>query len=194
MNANAALARLLENLIRFGTIAEVGYEPPRVRVRSGNLLTAWLPWLALRAGDSKTWDPPSEGEQCILLSPSGQTANGVALVGLNSDQHPANGDRPGLHRRTYPDGAVIEYDSAAHQLRATLPDGGITHLVSPGGINITGPINHQGDYIHQGNYTQQGDQAVTGTITASVDVLAAAISLIGHTHIGNLGRPTSPPQ
>ncbi|WP_315807483.1 phage baseplate assembly protein V [Pseudomonas sp. C9-3] len=193
MNATAALARQLENLIRLGTIAEVQYRPPRVRVRSGNLLTAWLPWLTLRAGDSKTWDPPSVDEQCVLFSPSGQTANGIVLVGLNSDQHPANGDRPGLHRRTYPDGAVIEYDSVAHRLRATLPAGGITDLISSGGINITGPINHQGDYVHQGNYTQQGNQAITGQVTASVDVIAAGVSLVTHEHIGNLGRPTSPP-
>lgn len=193
MNATAALARQLENLLRFGTIAEVQYQPPRVRVRSGNLLTAWLPWLALRAGDSQSWDPPTVDEQCLLLSPSGHTGNGVALVGLPSDQHPANGDRPGLHRRTYPDGAVIEYDSAAHRLRATLPDGGITDLISSGGINITGPIHHQGDYTQKGNYTQQGDQAITGQVTASVDVIAAGVSLVKHEHTGNLGRPTSPP-
>lgn len=192
MNA-ADLARLLENLFRLGTIAEVDHATARVRVQSGGLITTWLPWLALRAGASSTWDPPSIGEQCLLLSPSGQTANAVALVGLYSDQHPANGDRPGLHRRTYADGAVIEYDSAAHRLRATLPEGGITDLTSTGGINIIGPINHQGDYAHQGNYTQQGNQAVTGKVTASVDVIAAGKSLIGHQHTGNLGSPTSAP-
>jgi phage baseplate assembly protein V len=187
MNDLATITRLLENLIRLGTVAEVDHTGPRVKVQSGRLLTGWLPWATLRAGDDREWDPPTIGEQVVLLSPSGQTANGVAIVGLFSDQHPANGDRPGLHRRTYRDGAVIEYDSAAHHLRATLPAGGSTELVSTGGITITG------DITHQGNYTQTGNQNVTGTVTVSTDVVAAGVSLVKHVHLGNLGAPTSPP-
>lgn len=76
MNDFAASARMLENLIRFGTIAEVQMVPPRVRVKTGDLLTGWLPWLALRAGADVDWDPPTVNEQVLLLSPSGQLANG----------------------------------------------------------------------------------------------------------------------
>lgn len=174
----ADLTRLLENIVRFGTVAEVQMQPPRVKVKSGNITTAWLPWLNLRAGADREWDAPTLGEQVVLLSPSGNLAQGVALPGLFSDLIPANGDRDGLHRRTYRDGAVIEYDSIAHHLRAILPEGGITDLTSTGGINIVGPINHQGDY------TQQGDQTVTGTVTVSEDVVAAGISLVNHLHGG----------
>lgn len=176
MNDFAQLNRLLENLVRLGTVAEVDHQAARVRVQSGRLLTGWLPWLTLRAGDDREWNPPTEGEQVVLLSPSGQTANGVALVGLYSDQHPANGDRAGLHRRTYRDGAVIEYDSIAHRLRAVLPAGGSTELVSTGGITITG------DITHQGNYTQTGNQTVTGKVTVTDDVVAHGISLVTHKH------------
>lgn len=178
MNDFAALSRLLENLIRFGVIVAVQMKPPRVQVKTGELTTAWLPWLALRAGTDREWDPPTVDEQVILLSPSGQLANGIVLTGVFSDHIPANGDRPGLHRRTYADGTVIEYDSVAHHLNATLTEGGTTNLVSPGGINIIGPITHQGDY------TQTGNQTVTGTVTVSEDVLAAGISLVKHTHGG----------
>lgn len=182
MNSLAELARLIENLIRFGSIAEVRMEPPRVRVKSGKITTAWLPWISLRAGKDREWDPPTEGEQAVVFSPSGLLTQGVVLVGLFSDQIQANGDREGLHRRTYRDGAVIEYDSIAHHLRAVLPEGGITDLVSTGGINITGPVIHVGDYTQTGDYTQQGNQQVTGHVTASVDVIAGpnAISLISH--------------
>ncbi|WP_431483720.1 phage baseplate assembly protein V [Pseudomonas solani] len=172
----ADLARLIENIVRFGTVAEVQMQPPRVKVKSGNITTTWLPWLNLRAGADREWDPPTIGEQVVLLSPSGHLAQGVALTGLFSDLIEANGDREGLHRRTYRDGAVIEYDSIAHRLRAILPEGGITDITSTGGINITGPINHVGDY------TQQGDQNVTGTVTVSEDVIAAGISLVNHRH------------
>lgn len=178
MTDSATLHRLLENLIRFGTVAEVQFKPPRVKVRSGGILTSWLPWMASRAGDDQEWDPPTVNEQVVLLSPSGQLANGVAVTGLFSDAIAANGDRAGLHRRTYRDGAVIEYDSVAHHLNATLPNGGTTRLTSTGGIHIVGPITHEGDY------TQTGNQQVTGTVSVSVDVIAAGISLTKHVHDG----------
>ena len=178
MNTLPALSRLLENLIRFGTIAETQMRPPRVRVKTGGVLTAWLPWIALRAGADTDWDPPTVDEQVILFSPSGQLANGIALTGIYSTANPANGEREGLHRRTYRDGTVIEYDSVAHHLNAVLADGGTTNLICTGGISIVGPITHQGDY------TQTGNQTVTGTVTVSVDVVAAGISLVKHTHGG----------
>jgi len=178
MNDLATLARLIENLIRFGTIAAVQMQPPRVQVKTGTLTTAWLPWVTLRAGADREWNPPTVNEQVLLFSPSGQLGNGVALTGLFSDQIPANGDREGLHRVTYRDGTVIEYDSVAHHLNATLTDGGTTNLISTGGINIVGNITHQGDY------TQNGNQNVTGKVTVSVDVVAAGISLVKHLHGG----------
>ncbi|WP_226475264.1 phage baseplate assembly protein V [Pseudomonas sp. MWU16-30323] len=178
MNDLAALARMLENLIRFGVIAAVQMEPPRVQVKTGALTTAWLPWLALRAGADREWDPPTVDEQVILFSPSGQLANGVVITGLPSDHIPANGNRAGLHRRTYADGTVIEYDSVAHHLNATLVDGGTTNLISTGGINLVGDITHKGDY------TQTGNQNVTGKVTVSIDVVAAGVSLVKHPHTG----------
>lgn len=186
----ADLNRLLENLIRFGTIAEVQHKPPRVKVRTGGNLTTWLPWMAWRAGADQEWDPPTVDEQVLLLSPSGQMANGVVFTGLFSDAIPANGDRPGLHRRTYRDGAVIEYDSVAHHLSAVLPESGTTSLTSKGGIHIVGPITHEGDY------TQTGNQHVTGKVTVSIDVVAAGISLVKHVHGGVMPGPgqTGAPQ
>lgn len=200
MNDTATLARLIENLIRFGTIAETQMRPPRVRVKTGGLITGWLPWLALRAGADVDWDPPTINEQVLLLSPSGQLANAVVITGIYSDAVPANGDRAGLHRRTYQDGAVIEYDSVAHQLRAQLPGGATTELISSGGIHLVGPVTHEGDYTQTGNFTQTGsysqtgNQSVTGKVTVSADVVAAGVSLVKHLHVGNLGAPTSPPQ
>lgn len=168
----AALSRLIENLIRLGTIAEVDHgslqdkRPARVRVQSGDLLTGWLPWAALRAGTTRDWDPPTVGEQVLVLSPSGQTAQGIAITGLFSALIPANGDRAGLHRRTYPDGAVVEYDSEAHQLLATLPAGGRVEIVAPGGFKL------------------QGDVDIDGLVTVTRDVVAAGISLVKHPHGG----------
>ena len=190
MNDLATLARLLENLIRLGTIGAVQMKPPRVQVKTGSLTTGWLPWVTARAGADREWNPPTEGEQIILFSPSGQLGNGIVLTGLFSDNIPANGDREGLHRTTYRDGTVIEYDSIAHHLNATLAEGGTTNLTSTGGIHIVGPITHEGDY------TQTGNQNITGMVTVSEDVIAAGISLVKHLHGGVMpgGAKTGKPE
>ncbi|PKG93646.1 phage baseplate assembly protein V [Pseudomonas sp. Choline-3u-10] len=170
----ADLTRRLDNLIRLGTIAAVDHQAARCTVTSGGLTVPNLPWLALRAGDSLDWDPPTVGEQCVLFSPSGEPAQGIALVGLYSQQRPAPANSANVRRRKYPDGAVIDYDHASHTLTATLPAGGKAEIIATGGLHVVGPITHEGDY------TQTGNQNVTGTVNVSEDVIAGDISLVNH--------------
>lgn len=167
------LLRRLENLIRLGTIAAVDHQAARCTVSTGGLSVPNLPWLALRAGDSSDWDPPTVGEQCILLAPSGEPALGVALVGLYSQQRPAPSNSATVRRRKYPDGAVIDYDHATHTLSATLPANGKAQLTAPGGVTILGNVD------------------ITGTVTVSEDVLAAGISLVNHVHGGVHSGPST---
>jgi phage baseplate assembly protein V len=176
----ADIIRRLENMIRFGTVAEVDPAQPRCRVKTGGITTAWLPFIAPRAGEDSEWDPPSGGEQCVVLSPSGDPATGVVLVGLYSDTNPAPDNNPKRHRRTYRDGAVIEYDTEnSHYLidlpadgKYTLRCGSVVFELSAEGVNIT------------------------GLVRVSEDVIAALISLIGHVHPGVLpgGATTEGPQ
>lgn len=160
------LLRRLENLIRLGTIAAVDHAAARCTVSTGGLSVPNLPWLALRAGDSSDWDPPTVGEQCILVAPSGEPAQGIALVGLYSQQRPAPSNSATVRRRKYPDGAVIDYNHATHTLSATLPAGGKAQLTAPGGVTILGNVD------------------ITGTVTVSADVIASGISLVTHKHGG----------
>ena len=169
----ADLARLIENIVRLGTIAEVQMQPPRVKVKSGTLTTTWLPWLALRAGADREWDPPTIGEQVVLLSPSGNLAQGVVLAGLFSDLIPANGDRAGLHRRTYRDGAVIEYDSIAKHLRATLP--GTAEVIAEGDIDVTSNANISAVALGDINLNSGGN--ITITAVGEVVINGAAVRL-----------------
>src|SRR5690606_38173564 len=117
-----------------------------------NITTAWLPWISLRAGEDREWDPPTIGEQAVVLSPSGQLSQAAAIVGMFSDLIPANGDRSGLHRRTYRDGAIIEYDSLAKHLRATLP--GTAEINAQGNVSLTSGGNI--------TITAAGDVVITG--------------------------------
>ncbi len=160
------LLRRLENLIRLGTIAAVDHQAARCTVSTGGLSVPNLPWLALRAGDSSDWDPPTVGEQCILIAPSGEPAQGIALVGLYSQQRPAPSNSATVRRRKYPDGALLDYDHATHTLSATLPAGGKAQLTAPGGVTILGNVD------------------ITGTVTVSEDVVASGISLVTHKHGG----------
>ena len=113
------LGRRIANLIRFGTIAEVDTAGARVRVTTGGILTQWIPWMAARAGSTAEWNPPTVGEQVLLLSPSGEPAAGVALVGLYTEARPAPSSSPDEHVTAYPDGAVIKYNHAASVLEVT---------------------------------------------------------------------------
>lgn len=185
MDTQADISRRLENLIRLGTIAAVDPGTARCRVSTGGLETEWLPWLAQRAGTDRDWNPPSAGEQCLVICPSGDPAVGVVLLGIYSDSAPANDNSLDRRRTTYRDGAVIEYDTATHALRAVLPAGGTAELIADGGIRIVGDITHQGDYL------QTGSQTVSGTVKVAQDVLAAGISLVKHTHTGVMSGPAS---
>jgi phage baseplate assembly protein V len=113
-------ARRLSNVARYGVVHETdysgqtaGFPAIRVSLQDGAILTDWLPWFSPRAGKDRVWDPPEVGEVVMLLAPSGELTNGVAIPGLFSDGN-ANGNRAGLHRRTYDDGTVVEYDRQAH--------------------------------------------------------------------------------
>jgi phage baseplate assembly protein V len=158
--------RRLSNLIRFGTIAQADYLAAKVRVQAGDILTGWLPWLTQRAGGDISWHAPEIGEQVIILAPSGELNQGVVLTGLYQTACPQPAETPEKHLVHYLDGAVIEYDRASHHLKAVLPGGATTELISTGGITINGDIT------------------LTGTLTASVDVIANGISLHNHKHIG----------
>ncbi|EKN4071811.1 phage baseplate assembly protein V [Yersinia enterocolitica] len=118
---NAEIYRLIMNLIRFGIVEQVNLalDPPKARVRCGELLTDWLPWSVRRAGTAKTWWPPTEGEQVIILAAGGELSAGVIIASLyqNSAATPIN--TANTQHTTYPDGAVIEYNADTGALKAT---------------------------------------------------------------------------
>ncbi len=150
----AALAdfeRRLANVVRLGVVAEVDHMAARCRVQydadeaGAPVLTAWLPWVSARAGGDRAWWAPDAGEQVVVLAPSGELTQAVVLPALYCVAHPAPADAPTVHRTVYADGAVVEYDRAAHRLRAALPAGATTELVSPGGVAVTGAVTATGD-------------------------------------------------
>lgn len=176
----ADLIRRIENIVRPGEIAEVRHQPLRVRVATGGLTTTWLRVFVQRAGEDRTWDPPSVGEECVVFCPSGIPEQGFVLVGLNGDEFPAPDDSPDRHRRAYRDGAVIEYDTASHALRATLPEGGTFELIATGGSRIVGPVRIEGTLHATEAVSTDAGISAADDITTDADVLAGDISLTKH--------------
>ena len=117
------LSRRLENLIRIGTIHSVDHAAVRVRVQSGNLVTQWLPWVEHRAGQTTTWDPPTVGEQCMVISPSGEPAGGIVIYGLHTAAIQPPSHSPDDHVTVYPDGTRSSYDHAEGLHKVSYPDG-----------------------------------------------------------------------
>lgn len=187
------LARRLSNLIRPGTVEAIDHATARVRVRSGEVLTDWLPWLTARAGAVGTWCPPTLGEQVLLLAPSGELAAALVLPALYSNAHPAPSTSPAEHVIEYPDGAVITYNHTAGHLSVqgiqtlTIEAGTHVTLDAPA-TTVTGTLTVQGLLTYQAGLAGTGGGAgttISGSITQTGGTLSSnGIVLATHTHTG----------
>ncbi|MBF7051753.1 phage baseplate assembly protein V [Halomonas sp. KAO] len=146
--------RRLRNQGRIGVISAVQAKPPRCKVKHGDNETPWIKWLTLRAGTTREWDPPTLGEQCLLLNYGGgdDGAQVAALCGLFSGAHPAPWDSLDVHGREYPDGTRFSYDHAEHRMtwdlgatmivadrdQILLSSNGSTLLIDGGGVRVNG--------------------------------------------------------
>ena len=173
--------RRLENLLRAGTIEQVDHDAALVRVRTGGLLSSWVRAFARRAGVVREWSPPSIGEQCLLLSPGGDIANGYALVGLYCDDHPANDNRANTEATLHPDGTLVEYDHADH--RHLIHCVGDIVAIARGSISSTagGDMTMQADgdvvSIAGGAMTVRAAQAIVIEAGSSITLKVGAASL-----------------
>jgi phage baseplate assembly protein V len=140
----AELSRRLANLVLLGKVSDVDHAKARVKVKVGELETAWRPWLALRAGGNSNWHPPEIDEQVVVLSVNGDPAQSVVLVGLYQDAHPAPSTDPDIDVSVYSDGTKISYDRKQHKLSANLPVQASVELIAPGGMTIEGDVTIAG--------------------------------------------------
>lgn len=161
--------KLIGDTLRLGTIDTVDLAQATCRVRVGDIVTGDIPWFAARAGATRTWSPPSIGEQVLLICPEGDEEAGLALPGIFSDANPAPSTKD-LHLVLFKDGALISYDPASHELVARLPAGGKLLVNAPAGVSIVGPVSIDGALT------------CTKTITADQDVIGGGKSLKDHVH------------
>ena len=157
-------------LMRIATVESVDLAAKRCIVIIGDITSPPVPWLAWRMGKTRIWSPPSVGEQVFLICAEGELGSGVVLPGVPCDAFPHAGDSA-EEFIMFGDGARIAYDPDAHSLTAVLP-GSATAEITAQTITLNG------------NVRINGDVAITGTVNADTDVVAAGKSLKSHRHSG----------
>ena len=189
------ILRKIENLIRPGVVYQTNGD--RVKVRTGELITAWLPWFTHRAGKSRTWWRPSVGEQVFILSPNGNLALGCVLPSIFSDANPAPAKSEDGYLVTFPDGASFEYEPETSQLtikgiKTAIIEASDQITAKAGSkIQLDTPLVECSDHVTFKSFSASGGGAKgsTGTLTGNVihkqgQLSSNGIVLDSHTHIG----------
>jgi phage baseplate assembly protein V len=180
----ADLARRVANMIRVGRIAAVDHAAQRVRVDCAEIRTTWLPWQTQRAGATRTWDPPTVGEQVMILSPSGELAAGIVIPALYCQDHPAPDASPTTHVVDYPDGARISYDHATGALAAS---GVTTAVVQASGsitcdtpqTTFTGAVTVEGLLTYRSGLRGAGGAGASAIIDGDIQATGSITEHIG---------------
>jgi phage baseplate assembly protein V len=167
----------LRDVVRKGRVLSRDLSARTCVVEFGELLLPGVRWASVRMGAFRIWSPPSEGEQVIVLSPEGDSAQAVIVASLTSNAHPAPSDEDALVIAA-DDGSVISYALASHALTVALCAGGKVIMAAPGGFELTGDVAITGDLSVTGGATIGGD------VEADGDVKAGPISLRNHKTTG----------
>ncbi|MXO66258.1 phage baseplate assembly protein V [Altericroceibacterium endophyticum] len=130
MDDNHDILGKIGDLLRIGRIASVDLAGATATVQCGDVLSPDLPWFEW-AGEWRSWSPPGDKEQVLLLCPEADIASGIILRGLfsNSARAPASTAEPEFHG---PDGLLIR-----------LTRDGIA-ITAPGDITVDGDVRVTG--------------------------------------------------
>lgn len=110
------ISRLLDNVIQFGTIAEVDDANRRVRLFLSGRRTGWLPYPCEIGQNFRRWCPLRVGTQVVAGCPSGNPANAVILKILYTDALPPPSTDSAVDLIQWNDGSLVKYDSAAKRM------------------------------------------------------------------------------
>lgn len=184
----AESARRQANGQLYGVVVEVDYDAKRsvVEIEDG-WNTAPLPWLERRAGKARTSSPPSVGEQVTVLSPGGETAAGLILLGVPSDAFAPSEVREGLELFETDGGYSDRWDEEAKTRTIDLPEGGELH-VTVAGQPAAFVSAEKVELIVGGATATVEDGAITLTVGgASLVIEDGAITLNGDVNLGGKG-------
>jgi phage baseplate assembly protein V len=173
--AAAQADRMLAGLVIPCYVVGVDLVAAKVRVSDGGDWTsAWVRWHAVAAGKARHWRAPSMSEQGVLVSPSGEPAQGTFVPGLygNAGAPPDNRDHVEVWR--FDDGGSLVYDWAAKSYTITLPSGTVTIVVGSSKAVITDTaITAESTAItaKAPTITLQGSVEIVGPLRVTGDIL-----------------------
>ena len=136
-------SRRIAGMLRMGLIEEVDYAHtedgvprPRLRVRSGELITGWLPWPAHLGRNRVDWMPLKKDQQVLLAAPGGDVTQAVvaALLHVDGDPPPSTDETEDITR--FRSGTTIKHDAETGDL--TITGVGDINIKATGNVNIRG--------------------------------------------------------
>ena len=166
--ASAAHDRMLAALIIPCRVVAVDLAAAKVRVSDGAGWTStWVRWHSLSAGKTRHWRSPSLDEQGVLVSPSGEPAQGTFIPGLygNAGDQPDNREHVEVWR--FDDGGSLTYDWQARSYSIELPTGTVT--VKVGGSSLV--VSDQAIDLKAATITLTGAVQINGPLQVSGDIL-----------------------
>ncbi|WP_265022312.1 MULTISPECIES: phage baseplate assembly protein V [unclassified Wolbachia] len=120
--AISELNRKVANIIRIGLVKEIDYEKAKVRVKIGDIVTDYLPWITSKAGKDRDWSPPDIDEQVVVFSPLGELSLGVVLPGIYQEKYPALENKKEINSIKFQDGTKFTCDKEKHHLEIEVVD------------------------------------------------------------------------
>lgn len=190
--ASAMHDRMLASLVIPCRVVAVDLAAAMVRVSDGSGWTsAWVRWHSQAAGKARHWRAPSLEEQGVLISPSGEPAQGTFVPGLYGNAGPAPDNRGHVEVWRFDDGGSLVYDWLAKTYTIELPSGTVTVKVGASQAVLTddaitaqsSSIIAQGDTITlTGAVTINGTLKVTGDINGGGRIIDTAGNTANHKH------------
>ncbi|MCE1021769.1 phage baseplate assembly protein V [Pseudomonas monteilii] len=190
--AAAQTDRMLAGLVIPCYVVAVDLVDAGVRVTDGSDWTsAWVRWHAIAAGKARHWRAPSLGEQGVLVSPSGEPAQGTFVPGLYGNAGPPPDNRDHVEVWRFDDGGSLVYDWAANSYTIKLPTGTVNIEVGSSKAVITdAAINAESTAIKakaptitlEGSVEIVGPLQVTGDILGLGKIIDTAGNTANHKH------------
>lgn len=184
----AETARRQANGLLFGVVVEVDLEARRAVVEpEEGWALAPLPWLERRAGLIRTSSAPSVGEQVAVISPAGETAAGLILLGVPSDAFAVSAARDGLDLVETEGGFREAWDEEAKRRFIDLPEGGEL-VISAAGVQLVHVTAEEAVLTIGGAFASVKDGEVKlSNGSAAILIEGDEITLDGKVNLGGKG-------
>ena len=165
--AFSEVVRKLANLIRLGKIAEI--DDAQVKVQIGRVTTGWLPIIST-AGETTSWTPIAKGEQVVVFSPYGESAQAFVLRSIHYNNFSAPNDKNSVSLKTKSD-IKVEGDqkfSASTKNGFEFSTGNANLKISDGIIELSSANAH---------INMSSDSIVLSTGDAKLQISSSGIQL-----------------